>query len=262
MYFTNHSGSYKVIRIIQVNNFIYFTLSSVHYALITQNIDFVSPVREFFYNSELCFVALFFATEIYSYSTNFKEIVILWATIAFVFCSFLFIAVFITVEEFSNKYYYRDCTSALLLTSRILGLYLVLVYIYLAVRIIYILHGLKKILDEDKSKANKNDLRYALFRILVYTMLIIGSINIIEAIIQFTLNLDTCNFLKIKNPGEFSLVLIHRFFTYLFSFGIITYIFWFSRKSDKPDFIHHLRESLDYTENAVKERFDSFSSIN
>lgn len=144
---------------IQVNNFIYLTLSTVHYFLLTQNIDFLSPYKEFFYNSELCFVALFFATEIYSYFKIFAEIVVLSITISAVLCIFFIITVYTTVEIYFNQFFYRDCDNPFLLASKILGLILVLVYIYLAIRITYILHSLKNILDRDKSKSNKNDLK-------------------------------------------------------------------------------------------------------
>lgn len=247
---------------IQLNLFLYFSVNSIHYLLVTQDIDILYVVKEFLYQSELCSIALFFSAEIYKYFKVYAEILVLTLAISGVFCVFLIITTYFVIEIFLGNFNYRNCNSSELIASKVLGLVLIAVYIYLAIRISYILYTLKKSLHQRKNESNIKDLKYSLYRILVIVMFTVGTINIVEEIIQYAFGLQICNFLKIHNESEFALVLIQRFFTNIFSFSVISYIFWFSRKNDTHDFIRNLRESLDYSETMAKERFDSYGNVN
>lgn len=147
-----------MIKAIQVTQFLYFSTCGSHYLLLTQNIDDMFIFVDFFYYMQYCLIAQFFVREISGAYENPLSSRILKFAIFIVFGILTAMTVYFTIELASDNKSYTNCKDPVLITSRVLGAILTVIYFYIAIKISYTLNSMKQALDSQKFKENKRDM--------------------------------------------------------------------------------------------------------
>jgi phosphoglycerol transferase MdoB-like AlkP superfamily enzyme len=113
---------------------------------------------DFFYYLQYCLIAYFFVSELKGEGLQNLSSRVLKAGIFLVFTILAGMTIYFTVSLINNEKTYRNCHDPILITSRVLGLILIAIYFYIALRVSYTLKSMKNALDNRKYRENIRDM--------------------------------------------------------------------------------------------------------